>query len=116
MNPILGFVGNLVGGVLKLVGINNEASAAEKLAQIKARSQEQQTKNLLDAYIVKWNDWLKAQEALYSAEKNINYWQQDTQRTRIYYNFESVRAVQGALLLTAGVGLLGLAVWRMSNE
>lgn len=79
MNPFLSFLGGVVGGVLKLMGINSESSAAEKLAQIKARSQEQQTKNLTDAYIAKWEDWLKAKEAAYSADKNINYWNQDTQ-------------------------------------
>jgi hypothetical protein len=112
MEAVLGFLGNLVGGVLQWMGVDRQARAAEEVA----RSQERQTRSLVDAAIATWAEWRRAQEAAASAARDATYWQQGTQRTRIYYNYQAARTGQAVLLLAAGAGLLGLALWRMSHE
>jgi hypothetical protein len=108
----LGFLGNALGGLFNFLGVSRQAQAVEEVA----RAQERSTRSLVDGAIATWAEWRRAQEAAASAARDTNYWQQATQRTRIYYNYQAARTGQAALLLAAGAGLLGLAIWRMSYE
>ena len=109
---VLGFLGQALGGFFNFLGASRQAQAVEEVA----RSQERSTRSLVDAAIATWAEWRRAQEAAASAARDATYWEQTTQRTRIYYNYQAARTGQAALLLVAGAGLVGLALWRMSHE
>ncbi len=109
---VLGFLGSALGGLFNFLGVSRQAQAVEEAA----RAQERSTRNLVDGAIATWAEWRRAQEAAAGAARDATYWQQTTQRTRIYYNYQAARIGQAALLLVAGAGLLGLALWRMNHE
>lgn len=112
MEPVLAFLGNLVGPLFGWMAADRQAEAAEEVA----KSQERATRSLVDAAIVQWHELGRMWEAQMGASRDATYWQEATQRTRVYYNFKALQASQGLLLLGAGVGLAGLAVWLGARE
>ncbi|MFD3005450.1 hypothetical protein [Thermus tengchongensis] len=107
MDPVLGFLGSVVGGVFSFLGVSRQAEAAEEIA----RSRERSVRNLVDAVIVQWHELGRMAEAQQGAARDAVYWQQATQRTRIYYNFKAVQSAQGIALLAAGAGLVAVGIY-----
>lgn len=112
MEALLGLLGNALGGLFGFLGADRQARAVEEVAQ----SRERSIRNLVDAAIVQWHELGRIVEAQVGAVRDATYWQQETQRTRVYYNYKALQASQGLLLLGAGAGLVGLAVWLGSRE
>lgn len=109
---LLGFLGSALGGLFGFLGEDRKARAIEEAA----RAQVQTSRNLVDGAIAQWAELRRAEEAKASAQRDLGYWQQDTQRTRIYYNYQAARSGQAALLLVTGAGLLGVILWRLGRE
>lgn len=109
---LLGVLGNALGGFFGFLGADRQARAVEEVAQ----SRERSIKNLVDAAIVQWHELGRIVEAQMGTAREAVYWGQSTQRSRIYYNYKALQASQGLLLLGAGAGLVGLAVWLGSRE
>jgi hypothetical protein len=112
MEPILGALGSTLGGLFNFLGAARQAEAVEEVA----RSRERSTKSLVDAAIAQAGEMRRAQEAWASTARDTSFWEQATQRTRIYYNYQASRSGQAALFLLAGAGLVGVVLWRMSRE
>jgi len=112
VEPILGFLGNVLGGFFHFLGVDRQARAVEEAA----RSQERATRSLVDAAIVQWHELGRMVDAQMGALRDVTFWQQDTQRTRIYYNFKAVQASQGLVLLGVGAGLVGLSLYLSAKE
>ncbi len=109
---LLGFLGSALGPIFQFLGEDRRARAIEEAA----RSQAQISRNLMDAAIAQWAELRRAEEAKAAAQRDLEYWRQATQRTRIYYNFQAARSGQAALLLVAGAGLLGVILWGLRRE
>lgn len=112
MEPVLGFLGSVFSGLFGFLGVDRQARAVEEAA----RAQVQVARNLVDAAIVQWGELRRVEEAWAGTTRDLGYWEQETQRTRIYYNYQAARSGQAALLLVVGAGLLGLVLWRLSRE
>jgi hypothetical protein len=101
-----------VGGIFNFLGVDRQARAVEEAG----RSQERATRSLVDGAIVKWHELGRIVEAQVGAIKDATFWQQDTQRTRIYYNYKALQASQGLVLLGVGAGLVGLSLYLSAKE
>jgi hypothetical protein len=112
VDPILAILGSAVGGLFQFLGMDRQARAVEEAA----RSQERATRSLVDAAIVQWHELGRMVDAQMGALRDVTFWQQDTQRTRIYYNFKALQASQGLVLLGVGAGLVGLTLYLSAKE
>ena len=112
VTALIGLASNAIGGIFSFLSVDRQASVADH--QISADLKAKQS------YFDAWLQSVLSQErtalAGYRYGADINWNDDQVQRDRVFYNYQSAVALRGALVAVAGTALLGLAVYAALKE
>ncbi len=109
---ILSAIVGLVGGALSYLGVDRQASAAERIARERGATARA------------WYDTLArlglSQERINEIRswfaRDVAWEEADVQRARIFFNHQAFVSAQGTLIAITGAGLLALALYLAAKE
>ena len=101
-----------LGGVFNFLGADRQASAAENIA----KTRQQIAQDWFDTLTQGWLSQERIAEIGAYFGRDVAQEEGDVQRTRIFYNYQSLATARGMIVALAGAGLLGLTVYLAAKE
>ena len=109
---ILSAIVGLIGGALNYLGVDRQASAAERIA----RERTEVARAWYDALVEGWLSQERINEIRAWFGRDVAWEEGDVQRARIFYNYQALASTRGTIVALAGAGLLAFALYLAAKE